>query len=120
MTRISLEGKAARDISPNVWELLAPADSKGFEIFFVTYSNHEIATGHVFHKIYEENNPSNALSGNFELKQVTFQLARLLDVIPQGYKTICLFKLMPEESNIYDSITTVRAWGESEKRFCME
>jgi hypothetical protein len=115
---IVLRGVVSFDVLKNVQSAFSEKDINANErrIFFVNYSDVDIAIGTCFQKAFDLRT-NDVTSVNCHLEEVTQQFARPFDHIPAGWKTICKFKFSGGIPLLITSLPVVDDWFDSRSEY---
>ena len=97
-----------------------PADKpENAEILFVGYSFDDIPLGKSFGAIFPRENPNQGIYYESKVFAVTQQMGIATEVIPRGWKTICIFEFPSGIPDIIKNLPVINSWFESKLEICI-
>ncbi len=114
--KIELLGRISQEIKN---ELLENSNLKVENIigFYVDYSEHNVPVNTIFTELLLNNSLKNI---KWELVHVTDNTNFSFDMIEEGYKTICFFKIPFTNNEVYCVIPIINGWGEAKEKFTIQ
>jgi hypothetical protein len=79
-------------------------------ILFVGYAYADIPVGKKFHVVFPRGNPEAGIVCESEIIAVTQQFDKPLEVVPYGWKTICLVQFPRGVPEVVSNLPTVDGW----------
>ena len=83
-------------------------------VLFCDFSDCDIPIGYTFKNVDDREN-NRKVEGTITLKKVTQQFGRLFELIPEGWKTICLFSFSADLSPLLLKLPVVSNWYDSKR-----
>lgn len=81
--------------------------------FFISYSKYDVKIGSQFNVLYKESNPEIFEYCTAELVDVTQELGRSWEMIPEGYKSIARFAFIGKIPRIINDLPVLDDWSYS-------
>ncbi|HEX8250985.1 MAG TPA: hypothetical protein VF599_22615 [Pyrinomonadaceae bacterium] len=110
-------------ISPNSLELvksgLPPDKPNNAEVLFIGYAFADVPAGKSFSVIFPKTNPGGGIYHESKIVAVTQQFGKPTEVIPRGWKTICLVEFPQGIPEIIKNLPVVDTWFENSDYVCI-
>jgi predicted membrane protein len=117
---IEIQGILGEQSMKKVEHLLIKEKLETSLVLFVSFSKFTIPVGTIFTTFLKKEELNNCCRGKFQVVQVTNQLCKPLNEIPEGYKTICQIDYGNNENfsnNWINNLQVVENWYEWEDIF---
>lgn len=116
---LSIKGK----VSPGSFDLIKSGLPAGkpnnAEILFVGYAFADVPLGKRFSVIFPKNDPGEGIYYESKIVAVTQQFGKPTEVIPRGWKTICLVEFPQGIPEIIKNLPVVDTWFETNDYVCI-
>lgn len=89
------------------------------EILFIGYAFADVPVGKSFSVIFPKNNPGDGIYYESKIAAVTQQFGKPTEVIPRGWKTICLVEFPQGIPEIIKNLPVVDTWFETGDYVCI-
>ncbi len=93
--------------------------SNNTEILFVGYAFADVPVGKSFSMIFQNDNPHKAIRCESNIVAVTQQWGKPLEVIPYGWKTICIIEFPQGIPDIVKNLPIIDTWFDNSNYICI-
>jgi len=114
-----IEGKISRSSFELIKDGFILEKPDEAEILFIGYAYDNVPLGKTFQVIFSKRNPAEAIFRQSKIIAVTQEFGIPLDVIPQGWKTICIVEFPQGIPDIIKNLPVINAWGENKDYVCL-
>jgi hypothetical protein len=116
---LSIKGKVSQSSFDLIKSGLPTDKPDNAEILFVGYAFADVPVGKRFSVIFPKNNPRGGIYYESKIAAVTQQFGKPTELIPRGWKTICLVEFPQEIPEIIKNLPIVDTWFENDDYVCI-
>jgi hypothetical protein len=116
---LSIKGKVSQSSFDLIKSGLPTDKPNNTEILFVSYAFADVPVGKRFSVIFPKNKPSEGIYYESKIAAVTQQFGKPTELIPHGWKTICLVEFPRGIPEIIKNLPVVDTWFENNDYVCI-